>query len=321
LVREEGDILCVNSFTADIIQLRPDLAKQISSIALTPALSYLAIGLVSGQVLLYRHLLQSLQTSPTAQSSFPKARVVWEGTAAEPITGLGFKLSGQMESYDAPMGSTVGDLRQDKNPGSDSVGLFIVTTNKTLALPVISGKGSEPRLLEESGAPLNCSVMDHTHRCLVIAREDGIYIYDTEARGACYAYEGELLFVKKLRDSLNRVLIHCIKGAKASVRIHGQSLVMVSPPFIPAASSHSATVRRSAAAGPALLRSHAAKVTVFDLENKFISYSSVIASGVRELFGNDGQVFYILEGDGKVSRFKRHYMALSSNICHDRCKN
>jgi hypothetical protein len=97
------------------------------------------------------------------------------------------------------------------------------------------------------------------------------------------------------------------KGSKASVRTHGQSIVMVSPPFMPAANSHSATIRRSAAAGPVSARSNAAKVTVFDLENKFVSYSSVISAGVRELFGNDGQVFYILDGDGKVSVPKKHY--------------
>lgn len=145
----------------------------------------MAIGLVSGQVLLYRHLLQSLQASPAAQSSFPKARVVWEGTAAEPITGLGFQLSDRS----APSDSQPGD--RDRITKTDTVGLFIVTTNRTSVLPVISGKGSEPRTLEDVGASLHCSVMDRAHVHLVVARDDGIYIYNAEARGGCYAYEGE----------------------------------------------------------------------------------------------------------------------------------
>jgi len=153
----------------------------------------LAIGLVSGQVLLYRHLLQSLSAAPSTLSNFPKARVIWEGTAAEPITGLGFRLQSQDH-----INTESGDVDRDRSGGSGlklagagSVGLFIVTTHKTITVPIISGKGSEPRVLEEAGASLHCSVMDLAQRCLVIGREDGIYTYDTEGRGSCFAYEGE----------------------------------------------------------------------------------------------------------------------------------
>lgn len=81
---------------------------------------------------------------------------------------------------------------------------------------------------------------------------------------------------------------------------------MVSPPFVPAATSHSATIRRSAATGPTPSNGNAAKVTVFDLENKFISYSSVLPAGVKDIFGNDGQVFYVVDGDETVSFWTRH---------------
>jgi hypothetical protein len=153
----------------------------------------LAIGLVSGQVLLYRHLLQSLSAAPSALSNFPKARVVWEGTAAEPITGLGFRL--QNPDRTATKGGDFDHERTGESSfklaGAGSVGLFIVTTHKTITVPTISGKGSEPRVLEETGASLHCSVMDLEQRFLIIGREDGIYTYDTEGRGSCFAYEGE----------------------------------------------------------------------------------------------------------------------------------
>lgn len=168
---------------------------QVSSIAMTSTLSYLAIGLVSGQVLLYRHVSQSLSTSPLALSTFPKARVVWEGTAAEPITGLGFRdptlsTSGS-NRQDSGLIEGDSDLITDKVAATSSTGLFIVTTNKTIVIPVVTGKGSEPRVLEDVGAGLGCSTMDREGRELIVGRDDGIYIYASEGRGACYAYEGK----------------------------------------------------------------------------------------------------------------------------------
>jgi len=142
--------------------------------------------------LLYRHLLQSLSSAPSALSNFPKARVIWEGTAAEPITGLGFRL----QNLDRTV-TKGGELDHERNgelgsklAGAGSVGLFIVTTHKTITVPTISGKGSEPRVLEETGASLHCSVMDLEQHFLIVGREDGIYTYDTEGRGSCFAYEG-----------------------------------------------------------------------------------------------------------------------------------
>ena len=264
-------------------------------------------------MLLYRHLLQSLQTSPAAHSSFPKARVAWEGTAAEPITGLGFQLAGQSES-DKPQHPPATQVEKQENGAkTDTVGLFIVTTNRTCVLPVISGKGSEPRSLEDFGAPLNCSIMDCSNRYLMIARDDGIYTYGTESRRACYAYEGQYLcnisaIAKTLKD--------LVLGAKASIRAHGGSVVMVSPPFVPAATSYSATIRRSAASGPINSIPTAAKVTVFDLDNKFISYSSVLAAGVKEVFGNHGQALYILDGEETVSSFDLDYLLGLRLSCH-----
>jgi hypothetical protein len=174
-------------------RFRRTLSLQVSTLASTPTLSYLAIGLVSGQVLIYRHLQQSLTSSPTAVSSFPKARVLWEGTAAEPITGLGFRF--QARSHSIRPHEKLLDLTKTEASGrsdsSASVGIFIVTTHKTISVPIISGKGSEPRVIEDAGAALNCSVMDCDQQMLVVGREDGIYTYDTEGRGACFAYEGQ----------------------------------------------------------------------------------------------------------------------------------
>lgn len=141
--------------------------------AVTSKLSHLAIGLGDGTVLLYRHLLQSLVNSPTSLTALPKARVIHE--SHEPITGLGFREPSNVARSDS----------------SADISLYIVTTNRVLNAPV-SARGGETRTIdEEKGAGLGCAVMDWDRRDMIVARDDGIYLYGPEGRGACYAYEGE----------------------------------------------------------------------------------------------------------------------------------
>jgi hypothetical protein len=150
--------------------------------ALTGNLSHLAIGLGDGTVLLYRHLLQSLTTSPTSLTSLPKARVIHE--SPEPITGLGFR-----EPLPSAISATTSKVPDD----SAQISLFIVTTNKVLCAPV-SGRGGETKVIDELGSGLGCAVMDWDKQNMIVARDEAIYLYDTKNRGPCYAYEGELCF-------------------------------------------------------------------------------------------------------------------------------
>jgi hypothetical protein len=89
-------------------------------------------------------------------------------------------------------------------------------------------------------------------------------------------------------------------GSKAAITTHGPSIVVISPPFTPTPASHSATVRRSAISAGASSRGEAVKVTVFDLENKLISYSNVFQDGVRDVFGEDGRQFCLWDGRREV---------------------
>jgi vacuolar protein sorting-associated protein 11 len=41
------------------------------------------------------------------------------------------------------------------------------------------------------------------------------------------------------------------------------------------------------------------KLTIFDLENKFVAYSGTFTEGVREVMSAWGQI-YVLSNDGKV---------------------
>jgi vacuolar protein sorting-associated protein 11 len=97
-----------------------------------------------------------------------------------------------------------------------------------------------------------------------------------------------------------------VAGAKSSVHAHLNYLIIITPPFIPSASSASATVRNFVAAA-SLSRTNSAntdsnitKVTVFDLENKLVAYSGAFVEGVREVVSQWGKV-YVLGSDGTVS--------------------
>lgn len=274
--------------TANIASVSFD---QVSSIASTANLSYLAVGLVSGQVLLYRHVSESLTTSPQAITSFPKARTVWEGSLAEPITGLGFRdpLSPIYEDLETD-GDVAPKAKQKEREAKVVTSLFITTTNKTIVIPSVTGRGTEPRILEENeGSGLGCAVMDGNARDLIVGREEGIYLYGLEGRGAVLAYE----------------------GLKASIHSHGQSLVIVSPPFTSTANSNSNTVRRAAVTTDAS-SAPSAKVTVFDLTNKFLSHSAVYKHGIQHVLTSSpansnnspsgSTEIDLLLGDGSLTR-------------------
>jgi vacuolar protein sorting-associated protein 11 len=89
-------------------------------------------------------------------------------------------------------------------------------------------------------------------------------------------------------------------GPKTSVHIHLNYLVIVSPPLIANAASASATIRNFAARNVGLSGTEVTKVTVFDLENKFIAHSEPFTEGVREVFSQWGNI-YVLSNDGKLS--------------------
>jgi len=126
--------------------------------------------------LLYRHLLQSLTASPTALTALPKARVIHE--SSEPITGLGFRES------------------TTKSEASQSIplSLFIVTVNRILSV-LVSGKGGEPRLLDETGCGLGCAALNAERSEMIMARDEAIQEYGPDGHGPSYTFEGKFLSI------------------------------------------------------------------------------------------------------------------------------
>ncbi|KAG1721987.1 uncharacterized protein EDB91DRAFT_1175471 [Suillus paluster] len=181
----------------------------VSCFALSSALSFLAIGLADGTVLLYRHLDQSL--SPTASlTSLPKTRTIHE-SSSEPITGLGFR--------EPPANTDAKD---------NNVHLFIVTTN-SVYLYHVSGKGSggSSVLLDDIGCGLGCAVMDWRAEKIVLARDEAVYAHGLQGREPPYAYE----------------------GYKSSIHTHLNYVIVVSPPSTVTAPSAATRKLAAAAGG------------------------------------------------------------------------
>lgn len=135
----------------------------------------------------------------------------------------------------------------------------------------MSAKGGEARTLDETGSGLGCAGIDWEKKDMIVARDEAIYRYSPEGRGACYAYE----------------------GPKSYVSIYKHNLVIISPPTQAA----SAAVRQQLARGAD--NSDMAKITIFDLQNKLVAYTGVFRNGIRSLFCQWGNI-YVFEGSGQV---------------------
>lgn len=143
----------------------------MSTVALSNALTHLAVGLANGTVLLYRQLDQSIFSGSTSLTALPKPRVVRE-SPTEPVTGLGFK---------------------EPTEESPNVHLFIVTTNNVLSYQASGrGSGGTPAVVDQVGAGLGCATLNWRSKEMIVARDEAVYVVGTDGRGACYAYEGEL---------------------------------------------------------------------------------------------------------------------------------
>lgn len=266
-------------------------SRKVTSIALSAGLAFLAIGLGDGTVILYRHLDQSVLSGSASLTAVPKPRTVHE-SPTEPVTALGFREP------------------TDETP---AMYLFIATTNRVLVYQA-SGRGSGGAASEvhEAGAALGCAVMDWRARDMVVARDEAIYICGAENRGSSYAYEGthRLSFSHWYTNNV-------FSGPKTSVHTHLNYLVIVSPPLTANATSASATIRSFAARNVGASSTEVTKVTVFDLENKFVAHSEAFTEGIREVFSQWGSI-YVLSNDGKLSCFQEKPTATKLDMLYRR---
>ncbi|KDQ33122.1 hypothetical protein PLEOSDRAFT_1099105 [Pleurotus ostreatus PC15] len=178
---------------------------------------------------------------------------------------------------------------------TNSLYLFIVTTNRVLSYQASGrGSGGAPVVIDEVGSALGCATVDWRASDIVVARDEAIYICGTEGRGACLAYEGH----------------------KSFVLTHLNYLVMISPPMVPSASAASATVRHVARAANSV-DSEITKVTVFDLENKFVAFSGTFTQGVSRVFSGYNKI-YVLLTDGQLSALEEKPTSTKLNMLYSK---
>lgn len=163
----------------------------MTAIALSVTLSHLAIGLGDGTVLVYRHLLQSLTTSPTSLTSLPKARIIHE--SPEPITGLGFR-----EARHPAQPQSGSKAPETTNGTSTGPLLYICTTNRVL-VGELSSRSGQAKAIDDLGCGLGCAASDWEGKDMIVARDEGVYTYHPGGRGSTYAYEGKL-YTTRIRD-------------------------------------------------------------------------------------------------------------------------
>ncbi|RIA82013.1 hypothetical protein C1645_881286 [Glomus cerebriforme] len=240
----------------------------VSTLAVLDNLAQIAVGLANGVVVLIRGDLRDRHT---------KQKVIHESD--EPVTGLGFK------------------------ENSKTIILFIVTTNKVLTC--ITTSRNVPMVIDDQGCALGCAVISDTIHEMVVAKDEGIYFYGPEGRGACFAYE----------------------GTKSSVTWFKSNLIIVSPPA-PQSTRHTTTSRTDSPLQNNNSPFELTKVTIFDTANKFIAYMGTFSHGVRTICCEWGGI-YILGMDGKLYRleekdtptkleilFKKNLYLLAINLAH-----
>jgi len=240
----------------------------VTTLALSANLSYLAVGLADGTVLLYRHLDQALVSAASVTNIarppplLPKPKIIY--TSPEPITGLAFRSPKPASSQ-----SYFSKPDSDPDPKSSTTHrhtcLFIVTTAKVLCF-FTSGRGSgaaaEPIVMDDLGGSIGCSEMMENGD-LILADDSALYVYGPEGRGACLAYE----------------------GPKARLNSWGNYLLITSPPTSTGLKNEPEQTR----------------VIVFDLQNRFIAFNALFRGTVQHVWAEWGEL-YVLTSLAEVTR-------------------
>ncbi|KAL4080725.1 hypothetical protein J3A83DRAFT_4423637 [Scleroderma citrinum] len=274
----------------------------VSCIALTSNLSFLAIGLGDGTVLLYRHLDQSLASTSGSLTTVPKPRVIHEITT-EPVTFLGFTTSTPTSLSPSSDANPETDANGHAGASNPTLHLLITTTSSTYSYPLLP-KVSSPSsaLVDEIGAGLRCVCIDWKERWAVVGRDESLYACAVGGRIGTYALEGEKY---SLHTHLNYVVVvlpasHpppviATPGVKQR-KLGAVAIGMATSPGSATPISPSVT-----SAGPTSSDTDMTRVVLVDMENKLVAYTGTFEGGVRDAISAWGHV-YVVGNDGKITR-------------------
>lgn len=181
---------------------------------MSPSLSHIVVGLADGSVVGWKRVDELIDSSlydleeaaaraAEPASSASKGR---SGAKASPfvVGGMG-KLRTFSEGNKEPV-TNVGITAASASSPIQT--LFILTTSQILALPLPTSSKQKapttPSVLDDHGAAVGCAKVmrlgvgkgvgqeeGETAERMVVAREEAIYVYGSEGREGCWAYEGE----------------------------------------------------------------------------------------------------------------------------------
>ncbi|KAG8192364.1 hypothetical protein JTE90_029095 [Oedothorax gibbosus] len=145
--------------------------------------------------------------------------------------------------------------------------LFATTSDEVYSFN-LSVKDKETKiLLDQLGCPPRCSVISDSKQDhqFVMGRKEAVYFYQHDGRGPCFAFEGE------------KTILHWFRS------------------FLVTVGKDSKVVHASATSPPPVEMNI---VTVYDIQNKFIAYSSPLPA-VVDVISEWGSL-YVLSQDGKL---------------------
>lgn len=140
---------------------------QVTCFACMDDLSQLAVGLSDGSVVFF--------AGDLVRDQFPKQKVILERSGS-PATGMGFRQQGS------------------------TVVLFVATQQRVVRV-ITTSKDFSMNVLDDFGCNVNCSCMTDVGE-FAMGRDEAVYFYTPEGRGACRPFEGVKVFVTWFRSYL-----------------------------------------------------------------------------------------------------------------------
>lgn len=165
----------------------------------------------------------------------------------------------------------------------DVTTLFISTTARILKLGISRrGHSSPPKTVEDMGCHVDCMTVDKKTGDVVVAREDAIYTYTLEGRGAPRAYE----------------------SPKRLVSIYQDYVALVCPPSASTTDKGNDTMRRrfGGGGGAADALFNASTFVLLEPDLRVLGHTQSLISPFKAIFQIWGDLF-VLTQDGKVNRY------------------
>ena len=229
-----------------------------TAFTITSDLAQVAVGFANGAVTVVR--------GDFIHDRGTKQRTVFE--SEEPITGLEFR-------------------------EANTTALFIGTTNRILVL-AISGKaqGTPARPLDEAGCAVGCMTLNSQSNEIIVARDDGVYVFDTRGKAPSYAYE----------------------GAKKLVDVSKEYVLLVSPQADRLIGS---TTLRAFSGRMADDIFNTSTFTILNTDLKFVALSESVPTQINKVFSIWGDIF-LLTDEGKLYRYHEKTLQQKLEVLYQR---